>query len=234
MLASEIMTRGVVTVPPRASILEAMRLMLGQHISGLPVTDDYGRLVGILTEGDLLRRAETGTEKDRSKWRNFLRGPERQAQDYVHSHGRTVDEVMTRTVVTVTETTPLDELVEIMETRHVKRLPVMTDDHVVGVVSRADLLRVLVKTMEQDPQDAAASDPVLRERVIAELRKQSWGGIDRVTIVVVDAVVYLEGFTSDERYRSALRVAAENVPGVKSVCDHLEYFNSNYGFMYVA
>lgn len=232
MLASEIMTRGAITVPSHASILEAMRLMLGQRISGLPVTDGFGRLIGILTEGDLLRRAETGTEKSRSKWLSFLRGPERQAQDYVRTHGRTVDEVMTRDVLTVTEGTPLDELVEIMETRRVKRLPVVTDEHVVGVVSRADLLRVLVKTMEQEPQDAAASDPVLRERVIAELRQHAWGGIDRVTIVVADAVVYLEGFTSDESFRSALRVAAENVPGVKGVCDHLEYFNANGGLMY--
>lgn len=234
MLASEIMTRGVVTVPSRASILEAMRLMLGQRISGLPVTDVFGRLVGILTERDLLRRAETGTEKNRPKWLRLLRGPKLQAQDYVHTHGRIVDEVMTRTVLTVTETTPLDELVEIMETRHVKRLPVITDDRVVGMVSQADLLRVLVQIMEQESQGITATDSELRERVVVELRKQSWAGVDRVSIVVVDGIVYLEGFTSDQAFRAALRVAAENVPGVKSVCDHLEYFSANLGLVYGA
>jgi CBS domain-containing protein len=232
MKAVDIMSRVVVTVPPNATIVDAMRLMLGQRISGLPVVDDSGQLVGLLTEGDLLRRAETGTEKHRPGWLQFLRGAPRQAQDYVRTHGRKVGEIMTPDVLTVTETTSLDDIVELMESRHVKRIPVVTEDRlVVGVVSRADLLRALVQELEKT-SPVTTSDPALREQVVAELRRQAWGGRGHVTVIVTDAVVYLEGVIYDESERGAMRVAAENIPGVKEVRDHLNVFNSNVPLMY--
>ncbi len=231
MKASDIMTRAVVTVPANASIVDALRLMLGQRVSGLPVVDDSGELVGILTEGDLLRRAETGTEKNRPRWLQFLRGAPRQAQDYVRTHGRKVEEIMTREALSVAETASLDEVVELMEAKHVKRLLVMKDDRLVGVVSRADLLRVLVQELEKT-SPATTSDPALRDQVIAELRRQTWSVRSRVTVLVTDAVVYLEGIVYDKRERDAIQVVAENVPGVKEVRDHLEYFDPAAGLMF--
>jgi CBS-domain-containing membrane protein len=231
MKAVDIMTRAVVTVAPNASIVDAMRLMLGQRISGLPVTDASGQLVGLLTEGDLLRRAETGTEKSRPRWLQFLRGPARQAQDYVQTHGRKVEEIMTRDVLTVTEGAPLEEAVELMEKRHVKRLPVIADGRLVGVVSRADLLRALVQELGKITP-ATPSDAALREQVVIELRGQAWSGRSHVTVVATEGIVYLEGSVFDERERNAIRVVAENVTGVKEVRDHLDYFDPHVGLMY--
>ena len=151
MKTSDVMTRAVVTIAPNATIQDAIRLMLGQRISGLPVVDAEGKLIGILTEGDLLRRAETGTEWHRPAWLNFLRGPARVADDFVRTHGRYVDELMTRVIRTVDEETPLDQVVETMEKQRIKRLPVMKDGRMVGVVSRSDLLRALATKLAETP-----------------------------------------------------------------------------------
>jgi CBS domain-containing protein len=137
------MTGRVVTVAPDASVLEAIRLMLERHISGLPVIDASGALVGVITEGDFLRRVETGTERKRPRWLELVLGPRRLAEEYVHTHARRVEEVMTREPITVTEDTPLDDVVKIMERRRIKRLPVMRGSQLVGVVSRANLLHAL-------------------------------------------------------------------------------------------
>ena len=231
MNAADIMTRTVVSIAPTASIIDAMRLMTGQHLSGLPVMDADGRLVGIITEGDLLRRVEMGTERAQSGWRAFLRGPALQAQDYVHSHGRRVEDVMTRDVLTVTGAAQLTDVVGLMETRHIKRLPVVADGRLLGVISRADLLRVLIgelsKTMPALPDDQA-----MREKVMDELRAQTWGGRTSVTVLVTNGVVFLEGTTFDERERDAIRVLAENVPGVREVRDHLAFCDPSQVMIY--
>ena len=143
MRAADVMARAVVTVHPGARIVDAIRLMLDQRISGLPVIDSAGELVGILTEGDLLRRAETGTERRRPAWIEFLRGPGQQADDYVHAHGRRVEDIMTRQVATVSEGTPLEEVVGLMERKRVRQVPVLSAERLAGIVSRADLLRAL-------------------------------------------------------------------------------------------
>jgi CBS domain-containing protein len=219
MRTSEVMTRSVITIAPNATIQDAIRLMLGQRISGLPVVAADGRLVGILTEGDLLRRTETGTASHYPGWLNFLRGPARSAEDFVRSHGRYVEEVMTREVRCVTEDTPLDEVVEAMEKRHLKRLPVVQDGNLVGVISRADLLRALAEKMSETPL-ASPGDDALKTAVEASLRQHTWSG-GQVTVLVTDAQVFLEGVIFDDDERAALRVAAETVPGVKSVKDNL-------------
>ncbi len=221
MKTSEFMTRSVVTVAPNATIQDAIRLMLGQRISGLPVVDAGGQVVGILTEGDLLRRAETGTEWRHPAWLNFLRGPARTAEDFVRSHGRTVADVMTHDVHTVAEDAPLDAVVELMEKRRLKRLPVVTDGKLVGVISRSDLLRALATKLNEAPL-ASPGDDALKAAVQAALRQHTWSG-GQVTVVVTDAAVFLEGFIFNEDERAALRVAAETVPGVKSVKDNLDY-----------
>ncbi len=230
MKTSDVMTRGVVSVQPNAAVLDAIRLMLGQRISGLPVVDEAGMLVGMLTEGDLLRRSETGTVWRRPLWLEFLRGPGRQAEEYVRANGRRVEEVMTRDVRTVTEDTPLDEVVALMEKRHIKRLPVVREGRVVGVVSRSDLLRALAERLSKVPAETA-SDPALRASVEAAVQERSWAGRGTITVVVTDAVVSLEGLVFDEAEHAALRVAVENVPGVKAVRDNLVYQPADAGLM---
>src|SRR5438132_2439507 len=141
MKASDVMSRNILSVGRDATIAEAIRLMLDNQISSLPVIDAAGRLVGILTEGDLLRRSETGTERHRPRWLEILMGPGRIAGEYVRTHGRKVEEVMTRDVIGVTGATPLNEVVELMERHRIKRVPVLDGDLLVGMLSRADLLR---------------------------------------------------------------------------------------------
>ncbi len=230
MYASDVMTKTVITIQPNTSVLDAIRLMLDQRISGLPVVDDAGELVGMLTEGDMLRRVETGTERTRPRWLDFLRDPGSKAADYVRSHGRKVGELMTGDVASVRENAPLEEVVALMESRRVKRVAVVRDNRLVGIVSRADLLRALIETTAVPP--AAATDAAMRDQIIAELQRQSWGGHGQVTVVVTEGVAYLEGVVYDLRERDAIRVAAENVPGVVSVRDNLDYFEANVALSY--
>ena len=220
MNASDVMTRKIVSVRPDAAIAEAIRLMLDNRISGLPVIDAAGRLVGVLTEGDLLRRGETGTERQRPRWLEILMGPGRLAGEYVRTHGRRVSDIMTRNPVSVTPDTPLKAIVELMERHRIKRVPVLDGDVPVGILSRADLLRGLAGVLDRVPA-AATSDEEIREHIFAELARAAWVPRDGVAITVANGVVDLNGVILDEKERDALRVAAENVPGVKAVEDHL-------------
>jgi CBS domain-containing protein len=220
MKAADVMTHPVVTIESDASVTTAVNLMLQNRISGVPVVDRAGKLVGIVTEGDFLRRTETGTEQRRPRWLEFLLGPGRGAGDYVKSHARRVAEVMTAEVLSVGLDTPLDEIVRLMERRHVKRVPVVENGKIVGIVSRANLLRVLAGVV-REVAPASADDAALREAILAELRSQSWAPLAGLDVTVRNGVVGLWGTILDERERDALRVAAENVPGVKSVEDHL-------------
>ena len=220
MNASDVMTREILSVRPDAMIAEAIRMMLDNRISGLPVIDESGRLVGILTEGDLLRRGETATERHRPRWLEILMGPGRLAEEYVRTHSRRIAEVMTREPVSVAPDTPLKEIVELMERHRIKRVPVLDGDAPVGILSRADLLRGLAGALAAEP-GAATSDEEIRERILAELARTSWVPRDGIAITVENGVVDLNGVILDEKERAALRVAAENVPGVKAVEDHL-------------
>ena len=220
MKAADVMTRRVVTIDVDAPIAQAARLMTEHRISGLPVLDAAGRLVGIVSEGDFLRRTETGTEVRRPRWVQFLLSPGRLADEFVRTHARRVGEVMTPDVATVTESTPADEIVRLMERRRVKRVPVLRDGRMVGIVSRADLVRALAGLMTEAPP-ATMDDTALRDRVLAELEKQSWAPRIGVNVMVRNGVVDLWGTITDERERQALCVACENVLGVKAVRDHL-------------
>jgi CBS domain-containing protein len=220
MRAAEVMTRTVITVDPDAQITEAIRLMLQHKISGLPVVDKGGKLVGILTEGDLLRRAETGTQRRRPRWLEYLVGPGKLAADYVHTHARKVSELMTTEVQTVDEDAPLDQIVELMERHRIKRVPVVKAGKLVGLVSRANLLRALA-SLSREAKPAAAGDLAIRERLLAELEKQPWAPTALTDITVRNGVVELWGVITDDRQRQALKVAAENIAGVKEVKDHL-------------
>lgn len=226
MKAKDVMTPNVVTIEPQATILQAVRIMLQNRFSGLPVVNDDGRLVGMVTEGDLLRRAETATRRQRPRLIEYLLGPGRLAADYTRAHGRKVEEIMTRDPVTVTEDTPLDVVVTKMEKQRIKRLPVMRGEKLVGLVSRANLVRALASAA-RDINPAETSDAQIREKLWAELRNERWAPIGALEITVRGGVVELWGTITDERQREALVVAAENIPGVNGVRDHLVWFDTS-------
>jgi CBS domain-containing protein len=220
MKAADVMTRGALTVTAESTVEDAARLMLSRRISGLPVVDANGAVVGMLTEGDLLRRAEIGTERRRSRWVELLLGPGRLARDYVQTHAGKVGAIMTRDVVSIRPDTPLDAAVALMEKHRVKRLPVLDNGRLVGILSRANLLGALVEAAGKT-EAAALSDREIRRRLLAEIDRQSWAPRTTLEITVRHGVVELSGIITDEREREALRVAAERLPGVTGVRDRL-------------
>ena len=230
MRAHQIMTRSVITVAPDATVLDAANLMLRHHVSGLPVVDTTGKLVGIVSEGDFIRRSEIGTQKKRGRWLKFLLGAGAVATDYVRENGRRVSEVMTVDPITVTEETPLDQIVSSMERNGVKRLPVMRDGKLVGIVSRANLLQA-VAGLVRDVPDPTADDDHIRERIVAAIEKNDWSPFG-LNVVVRDGIAHLSGVITEERSRQASIVAAENTAGVRKVHDHLCWVDTMSG-MYV-
>jgi CBS domain-containing protein len=228
MNVADIMTHEVITIEPEASILEAARLMLQHKISGLPVVDASRNLVGIVTEGDFLRRSETGTQRKRPRWLEFIIGPGKLATEYTHESGRKVGEVMTEEVHTVTEDAPLEQAVHLMERNRIKRLPVVRGEQLVGIVTRANVVRAVVR-LAHEAHPVSAADADIRKRLVEELNKLSWA--PSISVSVRDGIVKLSGVLTDERQRSALRVAAENVPGVKSVLDDLVWIDPYSGVM---
>jgi CBS domain-containing protein len=227
MRAHQIMTRPVYSVLPEATIAEAANIMLQRHISGLPVVDAAGKLVGIVSEGDFIRRSEIGTQRKRSRWLKFLLGAGAAATDFVHEHGRRISEVMTRDPLTITEETTLEEIVTSMETNGVKRLPVMRGDKLVGIVSRANLLQAVASLSREIP-DPTADDDHIRKRIINSLQKNDWCPFG-LSVVVRDGIVHLGGVITEERSRQAAIVGAENVSGVKKVHDHLCWVDTMSG-----
>jgi CBS domain-containing protein len=228
MRAHQIMTRHVITVTPGTSIVEAAKLMLDNHLSGLPVVDGGGKLIGIVSEGDFLRRSEIGTQRKRPRWLQFFVGPNRAAAEFVHASGRKVEEVMTRDPFVVTEETTLEEIVRLMEKNRVKRLPVMRNERLVGIVTRANLLQA-VASMARDVPDPTADDDHIRERIISAISNTDWRPIG-LQVTVRNGVVHLHGIVVNPGSRQAAIVAAENISGVKEVHDHLCFVDTYSGF----
>jgi CBS domain-containing protein len=222
MRVSDVMTRRVILVTPKTTIVDAIRLMLKNHISGLPVIDHKSKLVGMVTEGDFLRRAEIGTERKRSAWFDALFGPAESATRYVHSHGLKVKDVMTSNPATAGEDMSLDEVVHLMETRGVKRLPVVRRGKVVGIVSRANLMRALA-SIHRAPPKASKRDATIRNRILSSIAKQSWSTGAVFDVIVRNGIADMWGTIADVKQREALRVLIENMPGVKRVEDHLTW-----------
>jgi len=219
MRAHQMMTPQVFTVGADTSVVEAINKMLRHHISGLPVVDAEGRLIGIISEGDFIRRAETGTEHKRGRWLSFLIGTDRVALEFVREHGRKVGEIMTANPFTVTESTPLDEVAQIMATKNVKRLPVMRADRLVGIITRSDFLTVVADFIQRVPSPSADDDHI-RSEIIAVLRKAPWRPC-RLNVTVRDGVARLNGVVRGESTRKAAIVAVENIAGVRKVEDNL-------------
>jgi len=219
MRVKDAMTPNVICIGADEPVLKAARLMLQNRISGLPVVDKDGELVGMVTEGDFLRRGELGTQRQRPKWLEFIVGPGKLAQEYTHSSGRKVEEIMTPDPWTIGENETLEAVVDTMERHHVKRLPVTRGGRMVGIVSRANLMHALASLSRDVPAPPPGGDSAIRDKILAAIAKQDWA--PRVNVIVKNGVAELHGVITDDRERAGLIVAAENVPGVKHVRDHL-------------
>jgi CBS-domain-containing membrane protein len=226
MRADQIMSRQVITIGVDAAIVDAITTMLKDGVSALPVVDAAGRLVGILSKSDFLRRAEIGTERKRGRLLTFLAGPDRVAFDFRREHGRKVGEVMTPDPVTITADTTVETIAGIMEARRVRRLPVLDGDRIVGIVTHSDLLPAIAR-LALDAQGSAQDDEQVRSAVVASMTGTPWTP-SGLNVSVSDGIVTLRGFSMSENARQAAIVAAENVPGVKrvenrlcSMADHL-------------
>lgn len=228
MLAQDLMTTPIVSVLQTASIVDAIQLMLANRISGLPVVDLKGSLVGIVSEGDFLHRGELNTAAKSPWWMEFLARPGKTAEQYARTHGRVIEEIMSRNVVTVDRKAPIEQVVALMTDHDIKRLPVTDDGEVVGIVSRADILRGLAEAHPR-VSDATVKDSRIRSAILAELADKNWAGKGLIRVKVRDGVVELAGTIFNEEARMAARVAAENVPGVKSVTDHLDWIEPYTG-----
>jgi CBS domain-containing protein len=221
MKAGDIMTRNVITIDANSTVAQAAQRMLDHRISGMPVVDDDGRVIGIISEGDLLHRAETGTERRSSWWLGLVAGASSQAENFTREHGRTVRDVMSTNVISVDENADLSEVVHLMESRRIKRVPVLSNRQVVGIISRANLMRVLA-TIEPGAAAPTDDDRTIRERVLEAYKGQSWAPDFGENVVVKDGVVHLWGSVRTESQRQALLVGARNVAGVRDVVDHID------------
>ena len=229
MQARDVMTSQVVTVTPDADIGKIARIMTEHRIGGVPVTDAAGNLVGIVTDGDLYRRSELGTDKQRSGWLEIFGLDSGPAHDYVAAHGHTAADVMTTRVFAVTPETPLQQIANLFERERIRRVPVVVGNHLVGILSRANLVQALVSTPGSD-RDPALSDQQIRDLVIAEYKRLPGGMPAEGNVIVTDAVVHLWGFVPSGVELDALRVAAEGIPGVKHFQDHtFRYFGDAGG-----
>jgi CBS-domain-containing membrane protein len=219
MKARDVMVSPVITVKPFSTVKEVAKLMLERRISAVPVVDEKGRVVGIVSEGDLMQRAEIRTERQHSWWLRALTGDGVLAAEYVKAHARKVADVMTRQVITASPDTPLHELAALLERHSIKRVPIIRDGELVGIVSRANLVQALASV----PKDLEIplSDGAIRDRLMAHLNNQPWAHTLLLNVTVNDGVVDLWGITGSEAERKAIRVAAESMPGVSAVNDRL-------------
>jgi len=225
MKAENVMTTPVVIIAPSAPIKEVAALLLARRISGVPVVAN-GEVVGMVSEGDLLRRYEIGTDRIKKSWWTRLRDGDRSTADYVRSHARSAADIMSRPVVSVVETTPISDIVTLFESRRIRRVPVLRQRQLVGVVSRADLVLALARTARRSVAQKAAGDKTIREQLLDELAGQPWWQRYSSTVTVSQGVVHYWGLLDSEDERKAARVAAENVPGVRRVVDHRQHYNS--------
>ncbi|MDQ0316700.1 CBS domain-containing protein [Amorphus orientalis] len=230
MNVGDIMTVGAATVSPKTTIAQAAQLMLEHHISGLPVVDESGQLVGMVTEKDLLRRAELGTEPGHPHWMELVMSASALADQYVRANARTIEDVMSRDVVQVGPDMSLADLVALMEKHGFRRLPVVENGKLTGIVARSNFLRALVRRAEGAPA-SSADDLEIRTQIVEEIRRRGWVPTSAIEVIVTEGVVELKGAVIDERIRDALRVIAENTAGVKSVEDHIEIVPAMPGWM---
>ncbi|MGM0701363.1 MAG: CBS domain-containing protein [Pseudomonadota bacterium] len=221
MQAVDVMTPNVITVEPDTDVREIARLLLENHISAVPVVNEEQAVLGIVSEGDLMRRVENGTERRKSWWLKSLFHGAGDAGDYVKSHGRKASEIMTRDLITITEDTPLNRIARLLEKHHIKRVPVVRDGRLVGIVSRANLLRGFSATAPDADTPVTADDREIRDAILKEVDKNTSVWVDRINVIVADGAVQLWGLVESQEEQMAVQVAAENTPGVKKIENNL-------------
>jgi CBS domain-containing protein len=220
MKAADVMVSAVISVRPNARVEEVASTLLANRISAVPVIDEQGALLGIVSEGDLMRRAEAGTERRRSWWLKHLTGKQVLAAEYVKSHSHQVTDVMTRSVITATPETTLGEIATLLEKNRIKRVPIVQNGKVVGIVSRANLLQALASMPAKDTGTARADDSDIRDKVFSRLNGELWRPT-LLNVTVHDGTVDLWGFVTSDDEKKAARVAVEGITGVKAINDHL-------------
>jgi CBS domain-containing protein len=220
--AIDIMTDHVVTVTENATVAEAAQLLARHRISAVPVVDEVNRVIGMVSEGDLLHRAETGTEQRRAWWLEMLASTDQLARDYIKSHGETVKDVMTRDVISVIDTTPVADIAILLETRGIKRVPVLRNGKLVGIVSRANLIHALAMTVTEPVADPASdNDLAIRNKLLAELKTQRWAEVAPANVTVKSGVVHLWNSYVSDIEKQALLTVARSIPGVRGIKDHM-------------
>jgi len=230
MIAADLMTKDVITVLPETTLADAARIMLAQRVSGLPVLDKSGALIGVVTEGDLLRRPEIGTEGEPPSWLKTFLMPSRLAEDYVHTHGRHVSEVMTKDPIRVTPETEIAEIAEIMQKKRIKRLPVVAGGALVGVISRSNLLGAL--SLKLISAGKKSTDETISDYIRAELTRERWAPKAGIHVHVAGKIVTLEGVIFSDAEHEAVKIIAENAPGVTSVVDRLVFVDPGSGMAF--
>jgi len=224
MRASDIMTTTIVSVNIKDTVFDAAEMLLGAHVSAAPVVDEKGRVLGIVSEADLIHRAEIATGPRKSWLARLVETNAGAARDFVATHARKVSDVMTRDVVTAPDDATLGELVALIEKHKVKRIPIVRDGLLVGIVSRANLLEAL---LSREPESSTVNpvpkpdDKQLRQAVVAAIEGQPWSSRWPINVVASDGGIHLWGFVESEEVRKAYRIATENVPGVRHVKSHL-------------
>lgn len=221
MKASDIMTTQVVTVTPDTTVRGLAELLASRGISAAPVVDAKGELVGIVSEGDLVRRSELQTQRTRSWWLAMFTSGPAQAQDFIKANASKVADIMTHEVVTVSPDAPLAEIARLLEKNAIKRVPVVSNGKLAGIVSRANLVRALASLETKPIPQVSPTDAEIRTRVLQRLKNEPWANTSLLNIIVSDGVVDLWGIVQTLPEKEAVRIAAETTAGVRSVNDHL-------------
>lgn len=220
MKARDVMTPGVITVSPDTKVPEIAALLLERRISAVAVVGSDGKVAGVVSESDLMRRPELGTDRPRSRWLTFMLSPEDSERDFIKTHGLHARELMTSPAVSVTPEASLAEVVKLMGRRSIKRVLVLEGGKLVGIVTRTDLLRALHARGELSTAAVPPDDNAVRQAILRVLAEADWSDRAIVNVQVSDGQVELWGAIDCEEQREAIRVAVEGVPGVRGITEH--------------
>lgn len=224
MKAADIMTQPVITVTPDTPVADVAALLLERQISAVPVVDG-DVAIGIVSEGDLIRRIESGTTERSSWWLRTFGPIERMADEYVRTHGLRARDVMSAPIIGIREDMPVAEIAELLESKRIKRVPVLRDGRVVGIVSRANLLHAVAAGRRRPDPEITPTDSALRSQILERVKTHPWAGSMTLNVTVQDGVAELWGLVANNSQREAIRVVAERTPGVRTVVDHLHPFD---------
>jgi CBS domain-containing protein len=230
MKAADVMVRNVITVGPDACVQDVAQILLSARISGVPVVAPNGELLGIVSEGDLMRRVEAGTGRPRPWWLALFVGKETLAAEFIREHSRKVADVMTRRVITATPDTPLSKIANLLEKNAIKRVPIVEGGKLVGIVSRANLLQALASLTKQVEVATEVNDSQIRDKVLTQLNTEPWTRTSLINVIVQDGTVELWGVVESASEKKAVRVAAEATPGVRAVNDNLIVRPAQWGY----